>query len=38
VKYIQHRQGLALHLPRAPMEPVTQAQKAAIDKALDGLI
>jgi 4-hydroxy-tetrahydrodipicolinate synthase len=38
VKYIQHRQGLALHLPRAPMEPVTEAQKAAIDKALDGLI
>jgi 4-hydroxy-tetrahydrodipicolinate synthase len=38
VKYIQHRQGLALHLPRAPMEPVTLAQKAAIDKALDGLI
>ena len=37
VKYIQHRQGLALHLPRAPMEPVTQAQRAAIDKALDGL-
>src|SRR5262249_14557464 len=38
VKYIQHRQGLAMHLPRAPMEPVTQAQKAVIDKALDGLI
>lgn len=34
VKYIQHRQGLPLHQARAPMEPVSDAQKAAIDKAL----
>lgn len=38
VKYIQHRQGLPLFHPRAPMERVTDAQKAAIDKALKGLI
>lgn len=34
VKYIQHRQGLGLYLPRAPMQPVTEAQKQAIDAAL----
>ncbi len=37
VKYIQHRQGLAFHPPRAPMQPVTDAQKAAIDTALSNL-
>lgn len=37
VKYIQHRQGLALMLPRAPMAPVTAEQRAAIDAALAGL-
>ena len=34
VKYIQHRQGLPLFHPRAPMERVTDAQKAAIDAVL----
>ncbi len=29
VKYVQHRQGLGFHLPRAPMQEVTDAQKAA---------
>ena len=38
VKYVQHRQGLPLFHPRAPMERVTDAQKAGIDKALKGLI
>ncbi len=37
VKYIQHRQGLALYHPRAPMERVNDTQKAAIDKALANL-
>jgi 4-hydroxy-tetrahydrodipicolinate synthase len=37
VKYIQHRQGLQLHYPRAPMDPVTDGQKAAIDAALKKL-
>lgn len=37
VKYVQHRQGLGFHAPRAPMQPVTDAQKAAIDKALSAL-
>jgi 4-hydroxy-tetrahydrodipicolinate synthase len=37
VKYVQHRQGLSFHLPRAPMQPVTADQKAAIDKALAAL-
>jgi 4-hydroxy-tetrahydrodipicolinate synthase len=37
VKYIQHRQGLGFHLPRAPMQEVTDDQKAAMDKALSGL-
>ena len=34
VKYIQHRQGLPMFHPRAPMERVTDAQKAAIDAVL----
>lgn len=37
VKYIHHRQGLGLHLPRAPMQPVSDQQKAVIDIALSGL-
>lgn len=37
VKYVQHRHGLAFHPPRAPMPPVSEAQKAAIDKALSRL-
>jgi len=38
VKYCQHRQGLPLHLPRQPMEPVNDSQKALIDRALDALL
>jgi 4-hydroxy-tetrahydrodipicolinate synthase len=38
VKYCQHRQGLSLHLPRAPMSPVSDAQKARIDEALQALL
>lgn len=34
VKYIQHRQGLPMFHPRAPMERVTDAQKAAMDAVL----
>lgn len=34
VKYIQHRQGLPMFHPRAPMERVTDEQKAAIDAVL----
>ena len=37
VKYVQHRQGLGLYLPRAPMQAVTDGQRAAIDKALSAL-
>jgi 4-hydroxy-tetrahydrodipicolinate synthase len=37
VKYVQHRQGLAFHLPRAPMPHVTDSQKRAIDAALSAL-
>ena len=37
VKYVQHRQGLGLYQPRAPMDRVGDAQKAAIDAALRGL-
>ena len=37
VKYVQHRQGLQLFHPRAPMQRVTDQQKAAIDGALAGL-
>ncbi len=36
-KYIQHRQGLGMHLPRAPMQRVSDSQKLAIDKALADL-
>jgi 4-hydroxy-tetrahydrodipicolinate synthase len=38
VKYCQHRQGLPLHLPRQPMEPVSDSRKALIDRALDALL
>ncbi len=38
VKYIQHRQGLPLFHPRAPMEKATAEQKRAIDKALEPLL
>lgn len=34
VKYIQHRQGLPMFQPRAPMERVSDAQKVAIDAVL----
>ncbi|MDE2005178.1 MAG: dihydrodipicolinate synthase family protein [Rhodospirillales bacterium] len=37
VKYAQHRQGLGLYPPRAPMMPVDAARKAAIDAALRNL-
>lgn len=37
VKYIQHRQGLGMYHPRAPMARVTEAQKAALDRALEAL-
>jgi 4-hydroxy-tetrahydrodipicolinate synthase len=37
VKYIQHRQGLALFYPRAPMDEVSDEQKKLIDQALKGL-
>jgi 4-hydroxy-tetrahydrodipicolinate synthase len=37
VKYIQHRQGLALFHPRAPMDEVSDEQKKGIDQALRGL-
>ncbi len=37
VKYAQHRQGLGLYPPRAPMMRVSDAQQAAIDAALRGL-
>jgi 4-hydroxy-tetrahydrodipicolinate synthase len=37
VKYVQHKQGLGLYGPRAPMQPVTEDQKTAIDKALSRL-
>ena len=37
VKYIQHKQGLPLYQPRAPMERVTEAQRSGIDAALGAL-
>ncbi len=36
VKYIQHRQGLDLFHPRAPMDEVSDEQKRVIDDALRG--
>ncbi|MGL1102812.1 dihydrodipicolinate synthase family protein, partial [Vibrio parahaemolyticus] len=37
VKYIQHRQGLGLFHPRAPMDEVSDEQKRVIDQALKDL-
>jgi 4-hydroxy-tetrahydrodipicolinate synthase len=37
VKYVQHRQGIGFHEPRAPMQRATEAQKKAIDGALKAL-
>lgn len=37
-KYIQSRQGVDFFLPRAPMEPVSDELKRAIDGALKGLV
>ena len=37
VKYVQHKQGLGLYGPRAPMQRPTEGQKAAIDQALGQL-
>ncbi|AKR54614.1 4-hydroxy-tetrahydrodipicolinate synthase [Devosia sp. H5989] len=34
VKYVQHKQGLQLFHPRAPMERVTEEQKVLMDAAL----
>jgi len=36
-KYIQHRQGLGMYYPRAPMDHVSDELKRAIDKALENL-
>jgi len=38
VKYVQSRQGLALHHPRAPMEKVDAERKRLIDAALDPVL
>jgi 4-hydroxy-tetrahydrodipicolinate synthase len=38
VKYCRHRQGLNLQFPRAPMAPVSDAQKGRIDEALQALL
>jgi 4-hydroxy-tetrahydrodipicolinate synthase len=37
VKYVQHRQGLGFYQPRAPMNRVTDGQKAVIGAALSRL-
>ena len=37
VKYIQHRQGLGMYYPRAPMDHVSEDLRRAIDGALKGL-
>ncbi|MGA9867513.1 MAG: dihydrodipicolinate synthase family protein [Acetobacteraceae bacterium] len=37
VKYAQHKQGLGMYPPRAPMMRVTASQQAAIDAALRAL-
>jgi 4-hydroxy-tetrahydrodipicolinate synthase len=36
-KYIQHRQGLGMYYPRAPMDYVSDELKRAIDRALENL-
>ena len=38
VKYVQHRQGLAMFHPRAPMERVSDEQKRGIDKTLGPIL
>jgi 4-hydroxy-tetrahydrodipicolinate synthase len=38
VKYIQHKQGLPLYHPRAPMARVSATQKKRIDAALKPLL
>ncbi|MBO6921968.1 dihydrodipicolinate synthase family protein [Boseongicola sp. H5] len=38
VKYVQHRQGLELFGPRAPMDPVSREQMAAINAALEPIL
>jgi 4-hydroxy-tetrahydrodipicolinate synthase len=38
VKYVQHRQGLAMFQPRAPMERVSEEQKRGIDKTLGPIL
>lgn len=38
VKYVQHRQGLGLFHPRAPMDRVSEAQKRRIDGPLAALL
>ncbi|SEQ24159.1 4-hydroxy-tetrahydrodipicolinate synthase [Faunimonas pinastri] len=38
VKYIQHRQGLGFFYARAPMDQVSDEQKAAINPALDRVL
>lgn len=37
VKYVQHRQGLPMWPPRAPMQRVSAAQREAIDRAMTKL-
>jgi 4-hydroxy-tetrahydrodipicolinate synthase len=37
VKYVQHRQGLALFQPRAPMDDVSDEQKKVVDQALKAI-
>ena len=38
VKYVQHRQGLPMFQPRAPMERVIDEQKQGIDAALEAVL
>lgn len=38
VKYVQHRQGLDLYGPRAPMDAISPAQRAAIDSVLEPVL
>lgn len=37
-KYAQHRQGIAMHYPKSPMEHVSDDQKARIDRSLSNLL
>lgn len=38
VKYVQHLQGVAMHQPRPPMMPVSDAQQTAISAALKSVL